>query len=44
VLIVVDLRRTSEKALQRYMGRANLVRFRAFHSDALPTTRDAFGK
>jgi putative hemolysin len=31
VLIVVDLRRTAEKALQRYMGRDNLDRFRAFH-------------
>lgn len=32
VLIVVDLRRTSQKALQRYMGRQNLERFRAFHA------------
>jgi len=31
VLILVDLRRTSQKALQRYMGRDNLGRFRAFH-------------
>jgi hypothetical protein len=31
VLILVDLRRTSQKALQRYMGRDNLERFRAFH-------------
>jgi putative hemolysin len=31
VLIVVDLRQTAPKALQRYMGRANLERFRAFH-------------
>lgn len=34
VLIVVDLRRTSQKALQRYMGRDNLERFRAFHAPA----------
>ena len=38
VLIVVDLRRTSQKALQRYMGRENLERFRAFHAPALTTT------
>jgi len=44
VLIVVDLRRTSEKALQRYMGRENLGRFRAFHADSLPTTRVASEK
>ena len=31
VLIVVDLRRTAEKALRRYMGRDNLERFRAYH-------------
>jgi putative hemolysin len=31
VLIVVDLRRTAQKALQRYMGRENLERFVAFH-------------
>ena len=34
VLILVDLRRTSTRALRRYMGRENLERFRAFHSDA----------
>jgi hypothetical protein len=39
VLIVVDLRRTAEKALHRYMGRANLERFRAFHADARTTSR-----
>jgi putative hemolysin len=39
VLIVVDLRRTAEKALQRYMGRANLERFRAFHEAGVPTSR-----
>jgi len=39
VLIVVDLRRTSQKALQRYMGRENLERFRAFHAPAHPTSR-----
>jgi len=33
VLILVDLRRTSRKALQRYMGRDNLERFRAFHGE-----------
>ena len=38
VLIVVDLRRTSEKALQRYMGRENLERFRAFHGAARTET------
>lgn len=38
VLIVVDLRRTSQKALQRYMGRENLERFRAFHAAARTTT------
>jgi putative hemolysin len=32
VLIVVDLRLTAPKALQRYMGRDNLERFRAFHA------------
>jgi putative hemolysin len=32
VLIVVDLRMTATKALQRYMGRDNLERFRAFHA------------
>jgi putative hemolysin len=31
VLIVVDLRRTAPKILQRYLGRANLERFQAFH-------------
>jgi putative hemolysin len=31
VLIAVDLRRSPQKALQRYMGSANLERFRAFH-------------
>ena len=31
VLIAVDLRRTSDKALRRYMGTENLSRFRAFH-------------
>jgi putative hemolysin len=31
VLIVVDLRRTAAKILKRYLGRANLERFRAFH-------------
>jgi hypothetical protein len=36
VLIVVDLRRTAEKALQRYMGRTNLDRFRAFHDRREP--------
>jgi len=39
VLIVVDLRRTSPKALQRYMGRENLGRFRAFHDAARNETR-----
>jgi putative hemolysin len=39
VLIVVDLRRTAEKALKRYMGRANLERFRAFHANTLATSR-----
>jgi hypothetical protein len=38
VLIVVDLRRTSQKALQRYMGRENLQRFRAFHGSARTAT------
>lgn len=38
VLIVVDLRRTAQKALQRYMGRDNLERFRAFHAAAHPTS------
>jgi len=33
VLILVDLRRTPEKALQRYMGRTNMQRFRAFHDE-----------
>ena len=33
VLILVDLRRTSRKALQRYMGRDNLERFRALHGE-----------
>jgi putative hemolysin len=33
VLILVDLRRSPEKALQRYMGRDNLARFRAYHAD-----------
>jgi putative hemolysin len=40
VLILVDLRRTPEKALQRYMGRANVQRFRAFHAQA--AIREAF--
>ncbi len=31
VLIVVDLRRTAPRVLQRYMGPENLERFRAFH-------------
>ena len=31
VLIVVDLRRTAPKILQRYLGRANLEGFQAFH-------------
>jgi len=31
VLIVVDLRRTASKILQRYLGRANLERFVAYH-------------
>ena len=44
VLIVVDLRRTAQKALQRYMGRENLERFRAFHAAALPAIREAFEK
>jgi hypothetical protein len=39
VLIVVDLRRTSQKALQRYMGRENLERFRAFHAAPRTTAR-----
>jgi putative hemolysin len=39
VLIVVDLRTTSTKALQRYMGRDNLKRFRAFHDGTRATTR-----
>jgi putative hemolysin len=34
VLIAVDLRRSPKKALQRYMGSANLERFRAFHAAA----------
>jgi putative hemolysin len=38
VLIVVDLRQTAQKALQRYMGRENLERFRAFHSAARNAT------
>jgi putative hemolysin len=38
VLIVVDLRRTSQKARQRYMGRENLQRFRAFHGSARTAT------
>jgi hypothetical protein len=39
VLIVVDLRQTAPKALQRYMGRGNLERFRAFHGAARNATR-----
>ncbi len=39
VLIVVDLRRTARKALQRYMGRLNLERFEAFHRPARSATR-----
>lgn len=39
VLIVVDLRQTAPKALQRYMGRENLERFRAFHGAARDETR-----
>jgi putative hemolysin len=34
VLIAVDLRLSPRKALQRYMGPANLERFRAFHAAA----------
>jgi len=36
VLIVVDLRKTSTKALQRYMGGKNLDRFRAHHAGDTP--------
>jgi putative hemolysin len=39
VLIVVDLRRTAPKILQRYLGRANLERFRAFHDGQRRTSR-----
>ena len=39
VLIVVDLRRTAERALQRYMGRSNLERFRAYHDEPRTTLR-----
>ena len=39
VLIVVDLRHTAPKALQRYMGRDNLERFRAFHGAARNESR-----
>jgi putative hemolysin len=42
VLIVVDLLRSPQKALQRYMGREKLERFRAFHA-AARTTTNAFG-
>jgi putative hemolysin len=39
VLIVVDLRRTAPKVLRRYMGPANLERFREFHAAARNETR-----
>jgi hypothetical protein len=39
VLILVDLRQTAPKALQRYMGRENFDRFRAFHAAARDATR-----
>jgi putative hemolysin len=39
VLIVVDLRATAQKALQRYMGRENFERFRAFHVAPRTETR-----
>jgi putative hemolysin len=39
VLIVVDLRRTPHKALQRYMGREHLERFLAFHAATGAATR-----
>jgi putative hemolysin len=40
VLIVVDLRRTQQKTLQRYLGRENLERFRAFHAAPRTTIGD----
>lgn len=39
VLIVVDLRLTAPRILQRYMGPENLERFRAFHDAARNETR-----
>jgi len=39
VLIVVDLRRTAARILGRYLGPANLDRFRAFHGGAVGASR-----
>lgn len=39
VLIVVDLRRTAPRILERYMGKANAARFRAYHAGGTPETR-----
>jgi putative hemolysin len=39
VLIVVDLRRTRDQILQRYLGKTGLAAFRAYHDAGRRTTR-----
>jgi putative hemolysin len=39
VLIVVDLRRTRDQILQRYLGKSGLANFRAYHAAERRTTR-----
>lgn len=39
VLILVDLRRTAPRILLRYMGKANVERFLAYHAEGAPETR-----
>jgi putative hemolysin len=39
VLILVDLRRTAPRVLDRYMGKGNAASFRAFHHDDTTRTR-----